>query len=224
MQPFDQKKWDKYFGVLKRIYPEQVQFLLKSVNEGLTPCWNHGLRIARDTKSDYAVCTNSDILFTPGWDIALTAALDNGFSLVGPITNAPGTEVAQDVSEHVCNYQLTDDADYLAKLAEKIRKAFGSQCFASTLNGFFMMAKTEVWWENAYDDTDVFKPTNEVNSKGQINPTPSMTLSEFEFQRRLHARGGKSGHVPGSFCFHYRSISRGEKYKRGKWYRAAKES
>jgi glycosyltransferase involved in cell wall biosynthesis len=223
MQPYSLKKWDEYFGSLRRNYPEQLLILPKSINEGLTPSWNHGLRIAKQTKYDYAICTNSDILFTPGWDVALAAAIDNGFSLVGPITNAPGTEIVQDVVKYAPDYQLTDDADSLRQLAVRLLKAFGSKCILGTLNGFFMMAKTSVWWKYAYDEQDVFKPHNEVNSKGQPNPTPNMTLSEFEFQRRLLARGGIAGHVPGSFIFHYRAVTRGSKYIRGNWYRAAKD-
>src|SRR5687768_14410941 len=35
---------------------------------GLTRSWNRGLQIARDHGYKYAVCTNSDVLFTPGWE------------------------------------------------------------------------------------------------------------------------------------------------------------
>lgn len=62
---------------------------------------------------DYACCTNNDTVFTPGWDVTLRAALSRGFDLVGPVTNAPGSEKAQDVSNFMPNDVLSDDESAL---------------------------------------------------------------------------------------------------------------
>ena len=73
---------------------------------------------------------------------------------------------------------------------------------------------------HAYDAEHVFKPRNDVNSRGHKNPTPLMTLQEYELQGRWHAAGLRSGVVLSSFVFHYRAVSRGEKkFGKGQTYR-----
>jgi GT2 family glycosyltransferase len=222
MQGKDDAAWDAIFGTLTRKYPRgRFDLIRNEENEGLTACWNLGLYFAACNSYDYAICGNSDIIFTPGWDIALVKALET-LDLVGSVTNAPGTEVAQDVSRYSPElYQLTDNPEYLAKLAQDLHNRYGGAYIEKPINGFFMMAKTSTWWNNRYDITrnDVFRPRNDFNSKGQRNPTPLMTLNEYEFQARLRQNGGRVGFCPGSFVFHYRAVSRGDAYKRGKWYR-----
>jgi GT2 family glycosyltransferase len=46
-----------------------------------------------------------------------------------------------------------------------------------------------------------------------------MTGNEDELQARWAKKGMKSGVVLSTFIFHYRSVSRGDKYKWGRWYR-----
>jgi hypothetical protein len=46
-----------------------------------------------------------------------------------------------------------------------------------------------------------------------------MTLSEYELQGRWRKDNLHIGFCPGSFVFHYRAVTRGDRYKRGKWYR-----
>jgi GT2 family glycosyltransferase len=196
-------------------HPELVTVVHFTANGGLTRCWNHGLRVARTLNCDYAAVTNSDVIFTPGWDAPLVAAVEErGFSLVGPVTNAPGTEKAQDVRQHyLWPLTLTDDGQYLAEVAERLRIDHGSDVVGGPINGFCMMARTDVWWANAHDGDNVFRPRNDFNSRGEPNPTPLMTLQEYELQRRWHGRGLKTGFCPGSFVWHYRSVTRGDRYR-----------
>jgi hypothetical protein len=46
-----------------------------------------------------------------------------------------------------------------------------------------------------------------------------MTGNEDELQSRWRAKGMKFAAALGSFIFHYRSVSRGKKFAKGKWLR-----
>ena len=182
-------------------------------NGGLTRSWNQGLRMARGLDVEYIVCGNNDILFTCGWWRGMAALLNAGFGLVGPLSNAPGITARglQDITAYVSNYNLTDNAVYNNNLAQLLWKTYADRVVPSPVNGFFLMAKKETWFENMADVTNVFNPVNTHTSKGKKNPTPLMTCNEDEFQRRLTRRKIKSGIAMGSFIFHYRSVSRGQK-------------
>lgn len=222
------------FNAMATRLAEQVAVVRFAENGGLTRSWNCGLAACRSInevrKSEhirYAVCTNSDVLFTPGWHLPLTHALERGFALVGPITNAPGSEKVQDVeryyvSKHRVLYRLTDDPIYLSAVAERLRLGYGDEVRENKINGFCMMAKVSTWWANAFDAQHVFKPRNDFNSKEQRNPTPLMTLNEYELQGRWRKAGLRVGFCPGSMVFHYRAVSRGNRYRQGKWFRRAK--
>lgn len=196
---------------------------------GLTRSWNGGLHllnnIAEESRPEYAVCTNSDVVFTPGWTDAVTYQLEHGgYDLVGPLSNAPGTTAkggVQEIQHYLKDYIASDEDIHLRMVARTLTdpRHYFYEAVATPVNGFCMVARLATWWANAYDADNVFRPVNEVNSKGQKNPTPLMTLNEDEFQARLHAKGGKSGVALGSFVFHYRAVSRGDRHKHGLWYR-----
>jgi hypothetical protein len=189
-------------------------------NGGYIRSLNYGLRCLRNTCS-HICCANSDLIFTKEWDYSLREALDGIFSLAGPVTNAPGTERIQNVANYFEDYEVTDNEVYLDTVARSLAEQ-DRVPFEATINGFCMMAKTETWWENAYDKQHVFCPLNERDSKGNPNPTPLMTLNEYELQRRWHAKGLKSACCPRSFVFHYRSVTRGDRFKKSGWYRKQK--
>lgn len=209
-------------SVLEAIPPENKYVHRFDKNGGLTRSWNTGLDVAASLRCDYACCGNSDLIFTPGWDRALILALQRGAALVGPVTNAPGSEATQNIRQHWPDYQLRDDHWYLSQIAEALWAEYEDTFKAATLNGFCMVARTEVWHSNAYDRDNVFCPRNDFNSRGQRNPTPLMTLNEYELQRRWHKAGLKTGYCPGSFVFHYRSVSRGDQFAKGQSYRIGK--
>jgi len=202
-------------------YQTRFMYLGFPDNGGLTRSWNEGLRAARLLNFEFACCTNSDVLFTRGWTTSLVHWLDKGYALVGPVSNAPGitAEGRQEVDKYLLGYHLNDSPEYLDGIAEILYKRHFNNVVLSSVNGFCMMAKTVVWWQNAFDKEHVFKPSNPWNSKGRPNPTPLMTLNEDELQGRWHKAGLKTAVVPGSFVFHYRAATRGERYKRGKWFR-----
>lgn len=208
-------------AILSNQHPSATAFVHFDENGGLTRSWNCGLRVSRDCGAEYAVCTNSDVLFTNGWDKALTFWLNNGYAMVGPVSNAPGVTArgAQEVTEFYKNYRLTDDPDYLDNVAAYLQQHHLQSIRETAINGFFLMAHTTAWWSGAFDNEHVFRPSNERTSRGYKNPTPMMTLNEDEIQSRWHKLGRKIGAVPGSFIFHYRSVTRGDRYKKGKWFR-----
>lgn len=177
-------------------------------NQGLTAAWNLGMVSATQTVlSDYAVCANNDIKVIPGWLDGIVDALEVG-DLVGPLTNAPGSERRQDVTRQT-GLNVADNENDFEAVAAAIRKqpAF----IPSSINGFFLAAKTSSWLSGRYDAVNSFKPLNLYNSKGQKNPTPRMTLNEYELQGRWKAQGRRVGIAPRSFVFHYRAVTRGLK-------------
>lgn len=179
-------------------------------NGGVTRSWNWGLERARELGAEYAVVTNSDVLFAPGWIEGMEHALDHGWDLVGPLTNAPGRNpcaAQQDVTSYVRDYRLTDDAGYLEALVGRLRTRFSGETVPTGhVNGFLQAARTESWWANRLDDEHVF------------DPRLPMIGSEDELQLRLLRRGGRLGIALSSFVFHYRGVSRGNE-DRG-YYRA----
>ncbi len=197
----------------------QMQY---DVNGGLTRSWNAGLVHARAGGFDCCCVTNSDVVFAPRWDTDVFFALNsNKYQLVGPITNAPGTNIEQYVGRYSNNYNCKkgDDPDHICDVQSELYAAQALRFKETTLNGFCMVALTKTWWDHAYSSTDVFCPRNDFNSRGQPNPTPLMTLNEYELQRRWHAAGLKSAACLGSYVFHYRAVTRGKKHLSGDWTR-----
>lgn len=167
------------------------------VREGLTRSWNLGLQLGEAQGVTQIICGNSDLLFTPGWYEPMLKALER-FKLVGPMTNAPGRVVTQDIRGVCKPYHLTDDPAYLTKLAHELRDQYeDSAKSVDRVNGFFMMANTSTWQEGAYDDAHVF------------NPQTSMKKTAYELQIRWKHKKWLIGAVQSSFIFHYRSVSRG---------------
>ncbi len=164
---------------------------------GLTRSWNAGLRQAVSMGAEYAVCTNSDVLFTPHWFEPLADALENGFDLVGPVTNAPGDAPAQDVQCYLPDAVVTDSAKKIASIAAALRNA-APAAISAPINGFFMMAKTQRWRQGAFSRHCVF------------DPGFPLVGNETELQKRWSKAGMVTGFVPSSFVFHYRSVSRPE--------------
>ncbi len=194
-------------------------------NDGLTRSWNHGLQYCRDHGIRYAVCGNSDLIFSPGWDIGVISALED-HELVGPVTNAPGWGMPlQNVASFVPGYEPSDDPAEIAAVAEKL-SVFPSETllepvttFGPTgaqvridqfLNGFCLVARTNVWWSGAFDGENVFDPSHKL------------TENETELQARwVVGQGARRALVSSSFVFHYRSVTRGDKFKSAGAFRPA---
>lgn len=208
-----------YFGP-DSVYKDRVGFAQFDTNYGLTRSWNQAVMFGGYCEADFTVISNNDVLFTPGWFDALEYALDHGYDVASPITNAPGPTAGglQDVLQYAPNYKLTDDEVYLSDLAAVLRRLKDNPVEAR-VNGYCWAARTDTWKRHSLVDGNTFQLQNTHNSRGRVNATPTMTLMEDEFQHRLYARGGKSAVCPGSFVFHYRSVWRGDAYKQGLWYR-----
>lgn len=190
-------------------------------NGGLTRSWNAGLAQASELGLDYAIAGNNDIIFTHRWYEGMVHALANGYSLVGPLSNAPGVTAdgRQEISKYVNDYKLTDNDKELQKVADKLHADNLGKVVDSRINGFFQMATMDSWRKGKFDENHYYRPVNRYTSKGKKNATPLMTLNEDELQARWSAKKMKSAIVLSTFIFHYRAVSRGDKYKMGKWYR-----
>lgn len=213
--PVDWDRWWEGDGRPEdRIPRDRCVFQRFDRNLGLTAGWNWGLAEARRLRAEYAVCTNSDILFTPHWHQALLHQADKGeYRLLGPVSNAPGIETSwrQKVKNYYTKYQVSDEAQDIAEVSKTLWKAYGSDTVVGdakmAINGFFMLAKTEIWWAGRYSEDHVF------------NPAKKMKGNEDELQRRWKLKSYRSGICPGSFIFHYRSVSRGRAFATEGWHR-----
>lgn len=207
---YDQQDWSAWYAGLPRARCHHVRW---HENAGLTRSWNFGLWLARELRMRYAVAGNSDVVMTPGWYAGLTSVLDQGLvDLAGPVTNAPGRTrqqpPTQNVAAHLAGYELSDDPAVLAQQAELLRSLYPpAHVIVDNINGFFMMATVEKWWQGAFNPTFVFDPSRR------------MTGNEDELQRRWKRLGRKAGYVPSSFVFHYRSVTRGDSFKTAGWLR-----
>jgi hypothetical protein len=197
-----------------------VETYAQGDNCGLTHQWNKGLREAQRLGAKYVCAANNDLLFARHWNLTLEVGLRRGFGLTGPLTNAPGTEQAQAVTEYLPDYRVCDQQDWIDRVGAELYESYGADIRAvEALNGFCLYAEGKTWAENAFDANHVFRPRNDFNSKGRPNPTPLMTLNEYELQKRWRERGLLSGLCLGSFVFHYRSVTRGDRHKSGLWHR-----
>jgi glycosyltransferase involved in cell wall biosynthesis len=210
-----------------------MQIIQHVANRGMIAALNTGFRFLREpfapgrglfahprnTGEDFTiVMANSDVLFPVGWQLGICHALDS-HALVGPLTNAPGTERNQQVSKYMEEYFLEDDEDYLNRVSGYLLAMFDGKVEENPLNGFFLAARYSTLRDNMFND-ELFRPRNEVNSKGQPNPDPLNCLHEYEFQARLATKGLKTGIALSSFIFHYRSVSRGARHAKGQmWLR-----
>ena len=187
----------------------------------LTRSWNAGLRMAAHLGLDYAIAGNNDVVFTPNWYAGMLHALDNGYDLVGPLSNAPGVTAKglQEIRYYTDKYCLSDDDETLSTIAEDIYKRHLGKVVETSVNGFFQMAKVSSWIAGMYDTNNFYRPVNKFTSKGKVNKTPLMTLNEDELQGRWRKLNMKSAVVCSSYVFHYRAVSRGDKYKKGDAFR-----
>lgn len=180
---------------------------------GVTRSWNLGLVLAREIGAKYTICGNSDILFAPNWHTGPESLLeDSSVGLVGPLSNGPGlTNRLQNIWDHLPGYKPSDLAQAISRVAAELtcRYDIDDHLAADAVNGFFMVGRTARWWEGAYDNEHVFDPT----------PPFALVGSEHELQRRFRACGWRSVVSLRAFIFHYRSVTRGERFKRGMWYR-----
>lgn len=186
----------EWFQIPFSLWPVCPKHYLHFVTrDGLTRSWNAGLQLARQHDFQYVICGNSDLLFTEGWYEPLKIALNSGFDLVGPVTNAPGHAGWQNI-KHYARCALTDERLYLSTVARRLRKHPKKVYTCRFINGFCMAAKMKTWWAGAFDEDNVFDPRHKL------------TGNENELQLRFRSRGLHIGYVPRSFVFHYRSVSR----------------
>lgn len=187
----------------------RVSFIRYKDNAGMTRSWNNGLTLARTGKYEFCCLANSDLLFTPGWDLWLRDACKD-YALTGPVSNAAGhTSKFQDVALYANNYKLSDDWADLSRTADELRVSQLGKVVPARVNGFCMMTRTQLAWKHAFDKYHVF------------DPSCPMAGNEDRLQDRWKKAGLDFAVVPTSYVFHYRSVTRGDRYKKGRWMRMA---
>lgn len=180
--------------IVRGYLPPTVPFVIRRYdgNEGLSRSWNAGLRICRDMGLPYAVCGNSDLVFSNGWWAPIEDALKL-HDFAGPLTNAPGHVNAQNVANYLNDYDLSDDPDNIDSTGRELRSKFNSSFPRSMINGFCIAGKTGSFFQLSSEPFD-----------------PSIPLggNEDDFFDRAKERDLKACIVPSSFVFHYRSVTR----------------
>ena len=210
----------KKIGDHFKLKPEQLVMFSFPERGGLTRSWNKGLTIARNRDLDYCICGNNDIVFTHRWYEGMLHALENGYDLVGPLTNAPGDQDEALVDKYVRGYVKDDRPSRINEIAFNLREQYMGQVVEAEINGFFLLASMRSWIKGMYNKELFFKAFNTHTSKGKRNRTPSMTLNENELQARWLKLDMKACVSLSSFIFHYRSVTRGKRYvKRNQGYR-----
>ena len=205
-------------------HPEVVSMAAMRFDEpgGLTRSWNAGYAAAKELKPDIIVIGNDDVLLPSMWWRGLAAALEN-YDFVGPLSNAPGATIGnqQDVRKWLADYKLSDHQGAIDTIGATLYSRYGGRVQPSPVNGFMVAGTLASWDKYAYDDRNVLPARIEIMPSGRRNPTPLMTGQEDWLHQHVTAAGGTMGASVGSFCFHYRSLSRGLAYARrgGLWYR-----
>jgi GT2 family glycosyltransferase len=180
--------------VVRGYLPQNIPFVVQryDTNAGLSRSWNAGLRICRNLGLPYAVCGNSDLVFSNGWWEPIKQALQS-HDFAGPITNAPGHVGAQNVTRQLADYELSDDPDDIDMTAQRLRKNAAPPESRSLINGFCIAGRTASFFDVA---------------KEPFDSTIPMAGNEDDFFERAKSKGMSSCFVPQSFVFHYRSVSR----------------
>jgi len=76
-----------YASELARRLDYRFQYVHNQQTLGVNPSWNVGIAAARAFAASYIAVVNNDVLFAPGWDTPLVAALaDPGVGIVSPLS------------------------------------------------------------------------------------------------------------------------------------------
>lgn len=196
----------KVISRLKSAYKYNFGFIRLPSNAGIHTAWNVGIESAIQDGADVVIAGNSDLYFPEGWH---TQILDEVYPLrlCGPVTNAPGPQLEQ-LCPSPCSSQLEADAVQSRLPAAPARPV-------KELNGFCMAATVDAWKASSLPGGLFFKPCVEFNSRGKPNPTPRMTLGEYEMQGRMKRAGVELRVCPNSFVYHFRSVTRGRRFSHG---------
>ncbi|MBX9654938.1 glycosyltransferase [bacterium] len=180
--------------IVRGYLPPTVPFVIRRYdrNAGLSRSWNAGLRICRDMDLPYAVCGNSDLVFSEEWWAPMEEALKI-HDFAGPLTNAPGHVNAQNVANYLNDYDLSDDPDDINATARELRSKFNHAVPRSMINGFCIAGKTDAFLQLSSEPFD---------------PSIPLAGNEDDFFDRAKERYLKTCIVPSSFVFHYRSVTR----------------
>jgi GT2 family glycosyltransferase len=189
-----------------------------SESGGLTRSWNFGLSVAQEFRPDYVICGNNDVLLSPRWWQGLCHALDRGYAMAGPVSNAPGITAPYDlqhVRTYLPHYELSDDPLSIKNTAQYLRERYSDLVVESAVGGFFMMAKARTWLSHGYRNEMFFPALIRQLLSDKRNRTPTMTGQENWLRGHFRKTGLMSCIVPSSFIFHYRSVSRGARHAKG---------
>lgn len=204
---------ERQLEVLNTRYGDRLEFRRLPSNVGVTRVWESGLELADALGFEFAICGNSDVFCPKGFWRPIEALLRGGWDLVGPLTNAPGSQNPE--RQHIRSVYREyaaglDDPAYLRYVVEWLRDNAPADVLEVGVNGFFMASRVDRWLRGKLENNGfVFNPAARYRMVG----------SEDELQARWRSVGARIGVSLRSFVFHYRSVTRGDRHLRGDWHR-----
>ncbi len=159
-----------------------VTLIRNDENKGFPVAVNQGIRAA---KGDVIVLMNNDVIVVPGWADQLRAAIERGYSIVGPMTNyCAGAQRAQ-VAPYENRYELN-------QAAVEWYQNYGDHIHEVRWVIGFLMAFTKA----LYDELGLFDES--------LWPCSG---EEIDFCLRARAAGHKVGIVSGCYVHHEGSVT-----------------
>lgn len=196
-------------------YPHSVDYVALGDDLGPTAAWNHGLSRAI-VRNDFVVMGNDDVLAPKGWWKDLFYACDTRvLDFVGPLSNSPGTTNGQQhVTHYLPDYTLQDDVGAIDQVQGRLQADHHHKFRVGAANGFFIAALSKRWRAVAYDAErgQIFPAEIHRMPSGRVNPTPLVTGQEDWLHQHARMLDFRMGISPGTFVFHYRSVTRGTRY------------
>lgn len=184
--------------IISGMVPNGVPYIIQRYERqgGLSRSWNAGIRLARQAGCTFAVCGNSDLVFSRDWWPPIERALDN-YHFAGPVTNAPGHSPDQHVEKYHPGYVVDDDPTDIDHIGATLPA--NDPIGRSLLNGFCFAGRVECFEKCGISRANAF------------DPDIPLAGNEDDFFERVKSHGLRPCIVPTSFVFHYRSVSRGLK-------------
>lgn len=197
------------------IHPHSIEYTAMRADRGPTAAWNDGISRAI-SENDMVVMGNDDVIVPRGWWQDLYYGLTSRMlDFVGPLSNSPGTTNAQQhVLGHLPNYILSDRQSMIDAVQAQLQEQSARKFRAGAVNGFFIAALSDRWRIAAYDIERglIFPDAINKMPSGRTNPTPLVTGQEDWLHSHAKMLDFRMGLSPGTFVFHYRSVTRGTRY------------
>tara|TARA_Y100000310_G_scaffold246639_1_gene252010 strand:- start:876 stop:2225 length:1350 start_codon:yes stop_codon:yes gene_type:complete len=183
-------------------YLPKIRYYRTPKQSGLTTLWNVAYQLTGG--NEYIAICNNDLLFPAGWIDKVISAMGDHHDWAGPITNAPGHCIYQNIRNYVSKFTVSETPVDIAKANDQI---LHNQSFcAPYVNGFCMVFRREFLVTNRLPGN---KPFDEKNFPLMGN--------EDEFLRRTQESPLIVSNV---YIFHYKAVSVNKTEYNNQFYRA----